>query len=482
MAHGPFARLPNLSSRSVRSAFISSSPAASHKVAITNHSSLADTHTSDVSELSTATDVMTHTAGERSLAKTNFVFTPQLHFAVTVAVVKSSEGAHFERPPLLDSRWDTVLLELGASARMDCRSQVVVEAAGERTCQYLAPGRQRQWLNLSSCLKHSRSCSQVALRAHDVILEGGEGTLYVFDNEIDLSQRVLVLAPHPDDAEIAAFGLYAHRNATVVTITAGNAGPMPFQDLFANLAQAFTMKGRIRAIDSVTIPWQGGISPECCFNLGYFDGRLERMHNNPDAAVCEMHSPNSDISVYRQYNIGSLLSRQSRQSTWRNLVSDLASVLARVNPDIIVSPHPLLDGHGDHQFTTVALAEALELWMKPVRLLLYTNHADDNRFPYGPAGTVMSLPPATNNVPMDGVYSHEIDSHVQRLKLLALESMHDIRSSYRSYLQRGLRANEIFCVYNERSVRGVVESFLSSTTQVRRDFGTLRNARHDGAF
>ena len=41
------------------------------------------------------------------------------------------------------------------------------------------------------------------------------------------------------------------------------------------------MKGYLRAVDSVTVPWQGGIPPQRCFNLGYFDARLEEMRARP---------------------------------------------------------------------------------------------------------------------------------------------------------------------------------------------------------
>jgi hypothetical protein len=47
----------------------------------------------------------------------------------------------------------------------------------------------------------------------------------LFANALDLSRTMLVIAPHPDDAEIAAFGVYAHRHATVASVTTGNAGP-----------------------------------------------------------------------------------------------------------------------------------------------------------------------------------------------------------------------------------------------------------------
>ena len=111
-------------------------------------------------------------------------------------------------------------------------------------------------------------------------------------------------------------------------------------------------------------------------------------------------------------------------------MEDVLAVLKKVKPSVIAAPHPQLDTHRDHQFTAVALSEALAKWNRPVTLLLYTNHADRNRYPYGPAGTLMSLPPPPEgNVVFDRVYSHPVPPALQRVKLFALESMHDLRFS-----------------------------------------------------
>ncbi len=134
---------------------------------------------------------------------------------------------------------------------------------------------------------------------------------------------MLVLAPHPDDAEIAAFGLYAYREATVVTITTGNAGPRNYEAVFDDVPAMYHFKGRIRLIDSITVPWQGGIPPDRTFNMGYFDARLAEMHDKPTAVIPEMYSPNTDIGAYLKYNLGSLLPKRPRASTWTNLVDDL---------------------------------------------------------------------------------------------------------------------------------------------------------------
>ena len=93
-------------------------------------------------------------------------------------------------------------------------------------------------------------------------------------------------------------------------------------------------------------------------------------------------------------------------------------MLKKVNPAIVVAPHPHLDNHADHQYVTVALAEALERWKKPATFLLYTNHAARNLYPYGPAGTNVSIPPlsaslpgwaAGGELPVQGVYSHPVE-------------------------------------------------------------------------
>ena len=98
--------------------------------------------------------------------------------------------------------------------------------------------------------------------------------------------------------------------------------------------------------------------------MGYFDARIAEMHEKRDAVIPEMYRTNTDINVYRRENIGSLLPKRPRESTWSNLVDDTLSLLKKVKPAVIVAPHPQLDTHRDHQYT-VALSEALARWKKP---------------------------------------------------------------------------------------------------------------------
>lgn len=387
--------------------------------------------------------------------------------------------------------WDTALL--GVTVRSGLPTSFVeIAAAGRTDRQYFAPeDTGPRWINLSFLRGVVNAGTQVNVLGDGVQIAAGVAPLRLFSNKLDLSRHVLVLAPHPDDAEIAAFGLYAHRNSTIVTITTGNAGPPTYEAVFENQAEMYQFKGRIRLIDSITVPWQGGIPPDRAFNLGYFDARLADMHDQPAAVIPEMYGPNTDLGVYLKYNIGSLLPKRPRVSTWANLVDDLDAVIRKVKPAVIVAPHPQLDTHADHQFTTVALEQALRRRRRRVTLLLYTNHADRNRYPYGPAGTIVSLPPPiAHDVRLDRVYSHPVSPDRQRQKLFALESMHDLRSSptrlYQveigtgrgresegqgpsavggvNYLRRAPRSNELFFVYDDTTLKPVIDAFLSART------------------
>jgi LmbE family N-acetylglucosaminyl deacetylase len=405
------------------------------------------------------------------------------------AVVLNDVGGAIELvwPEITAASWDTALLGVRVSAG-DAVTAPFIEIASGRASgrQYFWPGDAGlRWLNLSFLRGGMTAGARVTLRGEGANMVAGNATLRLFANNLDLTRSILVLAPHPDDAEIAAFGLYAFRRATVVTVTTGNAGPPTYRAEFSDEPELYHFKGRIRLIDSITVPWQGGIPPERAFNMGYFDARLATMYESPDAVIPEMYGPNTDIGTYLKYNIGTLLPTRPRASTWRNLVDDLERVLKKVKPAVIVAPHPQLDSHRDHQFTTVALAEALARWTRRVDLLLYTNHADRNRYPYGPASTVLSLPPPIpEDVLLDRVYSHPVPPDVQRLKLFALESMHDLRLSpsrlYQlvtgdvpggeaapsatdvSYFRRGPRSNELFFVYDRGSLSPMIKAFLTA--------------------
>jgi LmbE family N-acetylglucosaminyl deacetylase len=411
-----------------------------------------------------------------------YEFAPADSAAQVIRLSRISDGVRFTWPRT-GTQWDTALLRVRSwGAEQDPFVDVSV---GEfRIQQHLDTNAVGvRWLNLSGLREQLTVGAEVVIRTHAVTLDADAATLRLFDNHLDLKQRILVVAPHPDDAEIAAFGLYADRQATVVTVTAGNAGDMNYRASVSDPAEHYALKGYLRAVDSVTIPWQGHIPPERTANLGFFDGRLDAMYLAPNQTFPEVYGANTDVAPYRRVNLSTLVSGAARSNTWQHVVEDLVEVLRKVNPGIVVMPDPRLDTHPDHEFTSVALGQALEQWQGNPVFLLYTNHTDGNRYPYGPAGTVVSLPPGERHLSVEKIYSHPTAHALQVRQLFALESMHDLRLSPDEqvtcssaavarrpdypripevdYFRRAPRENELFFVFDKTGVRAIIQEFLA---------------------
>lgn len=367
---------------------------------------------------------------------------PKLAQAMGRLPVLLQEGAFVwpQLPAGADSALLWVRIEGGADTPVDVR----LAAHGVSSIQTLPPGS-TGWRALNASALIGLPAGQpVSLSvAPGRVAEPG-ARLETFTNRLPLNQRILVLAPHPDDAELAAFGLYAGRNSTIVTITAGNAGDFNYCEVVSDAAAHYRLKGQLRVIDSVTVPWQGQVPVERAYNLGYFDARLQAMLVQPSVPVKEAHVDNDDVLPYRSRNQGRLLLVGPRKATWHNLVEDLRMVLVKVRPQVVVTPDPRLDMHRDHQLTTVALAQALTQTQLAPRILLYTNHADRNRHPLGPAGQDLPPPPWCGNEPLRALsfYAHPLPPALQANKLMALESMHDLRLPPNAQFRYGWQPQE----------------------------------------
>lgn len=331
-----------------------------------------------------------------------------------------------------------------------------------------------RYLNISQFVQNS--CKTIEFETKGCKLKSNKIKIFAYKNNNPSTSNILILAPHPDDAEIAAYGLYASypENTFIATITAGDAGSMRYDELYSDSTTHYIKKGKVRVWNSITVPQLGGIAPENAINLGYFDASLKMMNNDTSTFGTSRYLKSNDINLFRSTNCSHLPDSIQAESTWRSLVNDLKFLILTKKPGIIVSTYPALDTHFDHKFTTIALIQAMkELNYKNCELWLYTNHYPiTEMYPEGKLGSAISLPP---HVEEEGVYfdricSFPLSEELQSDKTIALDAMNDLRpdTQYRNtkaswlqtkqnffdklylnesdYFRRSVRSNELFFV------------------------------------
>jgi LmbE family N-acetylglucosaminyl deacetylase len=400
----------------------------------------------------------------------------------------------FDPPPGIPRRGQTALLLLDTESTMlgrvfDPFIEVRHAALGFRQgFEQGAVGRRS--LNLSPLFQCDEGePSRVHLRGTRLRWKR-EATLVLFEAPPIDDKAILVAAPHPDDAEIAAFGVYARRRSWVATVTAGERGTSDLSAVVPR-AEASRWNAQLRVWDSLAIPQLGGIPQERCVNLVYPDGQLRRMHARPAESfeiACEDTLARANL---RAHNRAPDFQQAGPACTWNGLVEDLRRLVERAAPSIILCPHPILDSHPDHVFTTVALEQALRGNAKDVRFLLYVVHARDVPvYPFGPRDSVVSLPPWTAPEWLaESIVSHPLPPDVQRAKYFAVATAHDERAYAdgerrelrtaltavkreasallggtglrpASFLRRAPRPNEIFFVVSPKGLSELVDRAL----------------------
>lgn len=273
-----------------------------------------------------------------------------------------------------------------------------------------------------------------------------DAILYAFEAPQLEHQRLMIIAPHADDAELAAFGLYSqHAQTSIITVTQGEIEAENYQQQFnLSLAQAARLKGRLRTWDSLAIPLWGGVKQENCVQLGYYCMQLPNMLKQKQQSFASLQSEESDTRSVRQYNPIKLPSDDNGLPNGDNLINDLTACIEHYQPQVVLLPHPEIDPHPDHIACYQALTEAMSSAKHDIStLLLYANHLHDNdRWPMGNAYTGVTLPPVFEPIKADAItadtlFSICLSKNQQVDKAAALLMQHDLQQ--RLPLKRRLR-------------------------------------------
>jgi len=304
-------------------------------------------------------------------------------------------------------------------------------------------------------------------------------SIYSYQNNMDLSDKILILAPHADDAEIAAFGVYkTAKNVTIVTTTAGEHGHCNYCDIYNNnRTKSSLKKGELRVLDALTVPLLGNVDIRDSLTLGYFGGSLKLMSENQDKKGSSLVSGINDMNLFRRVSHANLKLSAHVEPLYSSFTHDLKKIIEQTKPNIIITPHPSIDSHPDHKYTTIALSQVLQEMNHNCKLYLYTNHLEfSETYPIGKMNSTVTLPPSKKEFYFDSLYSFGLDKDLQIDKFFALESNHDLRDSLvfisikkslkylnkmikrevtgkdKSYYKRAIRANELFFVVESKNI------------------------------
>ena len=329
---------------------------------------------------------------------------------------------------------DTLLLAIRLKSRVLGRfldPAILITTANENDCQTFERGANGlRYLNLTGFGEALGSNKGGGLRLSGQHCHlAGEPVLWRIPHPDYRQKRLFIVAPHADDAELAAFGLYSSaKEAWIVTLTAGEIEAEHYRRMGFSPTEAARMKGRLRAWDSIAAPLWGGVPPERCAQLGYFCLQLAAMRAEPEKAIPSREAGLCDTRVFRRCNRIPLPSDENGIPSWKNLLADLRELLERARPEVIVLPHPTLDPHPDHVAAHAAVIEALQATSLPTPILLaYANHLHDNdRWPMGEAHQGVALPLLIEAADTLLPFALVLDAERQRDKAMALAMMHDL--------------------------------------------------------
>ncbi len=317
------------------------------------------------------------------------------------------------------------------------------------------------------------------LSINNLSLSSNKVLLYGYKNKIDLSKKILIFAPHADDAEIAAFGLYkTAQNVTIVTTTIGEHGLCNYCDIYNNdRTKQSLKKAELRTFDALSVPLLGNVDMKNSLTLGYFGGSLKWMSDNPDKKASSYQGAVNNMNLFRKVSHANVKLPLNVEPTYSAFLNDIQEIISQVKPDIIITPHPEVDSHSDHKYTTLGLVQAIKDLNFACKILLYTNHLETSEtYPIGEMHSCVSLPPSNKEFYFDSIYSFNLNKELQIDKFFALEAMHDLRDSLvffsikkaykylskmikrkltgkdKSYYKRAIRANELFFIVDGKNI------------------------------
>lgn len=260
-------------------------------------------------------------------------------------------------------------------------------------------------------------------------------------------ERVLVIAPHPDDELLALGGTIAQltrdgQQVLVVFLTNGDANQAAKKLFTLNplrRAEDYRALGYWRQKEAAAALRILGVPVTSILFLGYPDQGLTALANKNWKGETPYTSPftKANYAFYRNsFNPSALYCGE-------HLVADLAAIVRRFSPTVIYFPHPE-DGHPDHRAAVQLVLAALlkvEREEQP-ELRLYVVHAPSWPAPRRLAtDQELTVPTALGGWKW---LRHELTEELMEIKLRAMRAYSSQRITNGRFLASFVRPNEIY--------------------------------------
>lgn len=270
------------------------------------------------------------------------------------------------------------------------------------------------------------------------------------------TDRILVVAPHPDDESLGAAGIIQIAKAQniqvkVIVVTSGDGYKRAAQTAF-NVSEPqgpdYRRLGNVRHLESVTAMTRLGLARKNLIFLGY-----------PDGGTDALFTKNWD---YKRLHLGANGARHSpylfayeRNAPYcgANVVKNLTSIIEDFRPTVIVYPGAEDINH-DHWATNAFVEYTLTQLRYRCRSLTYLVHRGKT-WPsptYYAAADALLPPPQLTDA--DAVWFKVPLSRTQETKKKTAVSSYKTQLRLtQAYLDAFVRRNELFAIYPDISVK-----------------------------
>lgn len=284
------------------------------------------------------------------------------------------------------------------------------------------------------------------LNTHQASLSQPAGVFPVLDPPLP-PQRLMIIAPHPDDEVLGCGGLMAQAvqagvPVQVVMLTNGDG----YCAAAAMLARGkpepndYIELGRFRQEEALKAAQSLGLRHEQICFLGYPDRGLWRLWQSPYTTAASAFTKRTRSPYENSYQPGALYMGTA-------VVNDLVNILSEQQPTDVYVTHPL-DDHPDHMaaavFAQEALAQAKEkgLIPKSTQIAYYLIHRGDWPLPQGTHSHASLQPPSAL---LDRSWAVlPLPSYAQNLKSESLDQYGSQLVLMNRFLSSFIRRNEIF--------------------------------------